>query len=116
LCPTLLKCLSIQHGDFYDDEYEDRESFRSDDFDNRCRLTSNGEEINSNYGSESYAPSRNMFQNIDKEGLVATEALAGEIMENETTEFVKEMSARRRWLLLCSPGGYHPFSSSGSAG
>ena len=91
----------FQRGDFYDDEYEDRKSFRSDDFDNRSRLTSNREETNSNYGSESYAPSRNMFQNADKEGLVAKEALAGEIMENETTEVVKETSARRRWVLLC---------------
>jgi chitin synthase len=92
---------NAQRGDFYDDEYEDRKSFRSDDFDNRSRLTSNREETNSNYGSESYAPSRNMFQNVDKEGLIAREALAGEIMENETTEVVKEMSARRRWVLLC---------------
>ncbi|KAI9568500.1 P-loop containing nucleoside triphosphate hydrolase protein [Boletus coccyginus] len=91
----------FQRGDFYDDEFEDRKSFRSDDFDNRSRLTSNREETNSNYGSESYAPSRNMFQNADKEGLVAKEALAGEIMENETTEVVKETSARRRWVLLC---------------
>ncbi|KAF8416998.1 hypothetical protein L210DRAFT_3369969, partial [Boletus edulis BED1] len=27
--------------------------------------------------------------------------LAGEIMENETTEVVKGMSACRRWVLLC---------------
>jgi chitin synthase len=92
---------NAQRGDFYDDEYEDRKSFRSDDFDNRSRLTSNREETNSNYSSESYAPSRNMFQNVDKEGLIAREALAGEIMENETTEVVKETSARRRWVLLC---------------
>jgi hypothetical protein len=38
---------------------------------------------------------RDMFRNIDKEGLVATEALVGEIMENEMTEVVKVMSARR---------------------
>jgi chitin synthase len=81
---------NAQHGDFYDDEYEDRKSFCSDDFDNRSRQTSNREETNSNYGSESYAPSRNMFQNVDKEGLFAKEALAGEIMENEMTEVVKE--------------------------
>ncbi|KAF8551362.1 hypothetical protein OG21DRAFT_1374010, partial [Imleria badia] len=51
-------------------------------------------------GSKSYAPSRNMFWNTDKEGLIAKEALAGEIMENKTTEVVKEMSARRHWVLL----------------
>ncbi|KAG6377243.1 hypothetical protein JVT61DRAFT_1298 [Boletus reticuloceps] len=67
-------------------------------FDNQSRLTSNQEETNSNYGSESYAPSRNMFRNADKEGLVAKEALAGEIMENETTEVVKETSARPCWV------------------
>ncbi|KAG8216178.1 P-loop containing nucleoside triphosphate hydrolase protein [Butyriboletus roseoflavus] len=36
----------FQRGDLYDDEYEDRKSFRSDDFDNRSRLTSNREETN----------------------------------------------------------------------
>ncbi|KAF8451038.1 hypothetical protein L210DRAFT_3357614, partial [Boletus edulis BED1] len=71
------------------------------DFDNRSQLASNREETNSNYGSKSYAPSRNMFWNADKEGLIAKEALAGEIMENETTEVVKGTSARRCWVLLC---------------
>jgi chitin synthase len=45
-----------------------------------------------------------MFQDADKElGLVAKEAfkLAGEIIEHETTEVVKETSVRRRWVLLC---------------
>ncbi|KAF9225027.1 glycosyltransferase family 2 protein [Gyrodon lividus] len=91
----------FQRADLYDDEYDERKSFRSDDFDNRSRLTSNRDDSNSNYGTESYAPSRNMFQNADKEGLMAKEALAGEIMENETTEVVKESSARRRWVTLC---------------
>jgi chitin synthase len=92
---------NAQRGDFYNDEYEDRKLFHSDDFDNWSRLTSNWEETNSNYGSESYAPSRNMFQNVDKEGLITREALAGDIMENETTKVVKEMSAHWRWVLLC---------------
>ena len=88
--------------EIYDNEYEGCKSFHSDDFDNQSQLTSNREETNSDYGSESYALSRNMFQNVDKEGLIAQkEALAGEIMENETTEVVKETSARRRWILLC---------------
>ncbi|KAF8433780.1 P-loop containing nucleoside triphosphate hydrolase protein [Boletus edulis BED1] len=99
--PLVANASPFQRGNLYEDDYEDRKSFRSDDFDNRSRVTSNGEETNSNYGSESYAPSRNMFQNADKEGLIANEALAGEIMENETTEVVKETSARRRWVLLC---------------
>ena len=80
--PLTANASPFQRSDFYDDEYEDRKS------------------VNSYYGSESYAPSRNMFQNVDKEGLIAKEALAGEIMENETTEVVKETSARRRWVLL----------------
>ncbi|KAI9459610.1 hypothetical protein HD554DRAFT_2041835 [Boletus coccyginus] len=53
----------------------------------------------SNCGSESYAPSRIMFQHADKEGLAAKEALAGEIMEGETTEATKETLARRRCVL-----------------
>ncbi|KAF8416231.1 P-loop containing nucleoside triphosphate hydrolase protein [Boletus edulis BED1] len=99
--PLVANASPFQRGNLYEDDYEDRKSFHSDDFDNQSRVTSNGEETNSNYGSESYAPSRNMFQNADKEGLIANEALAGEIMENETTEVVKETSARRRWVLLC---------------
>ncbi|KAH7883110.1 glycosyltransferase family 2 protein [Phlebopus sp. FC_14] len=99
--PLVNNAASFHRGDAYDDEYDERRSFRSDDFDNRSRLTSNRDDSNSNYGTESYAPSRNMFQNADKEGLMAKEALAGEIMENETTEVVKESSARRRWVTLC---------------
>ncbi|KAF8119292.1 chitin synthase-domain-containing protein [Boletus edulis] len=101
--PLVVYASPFQRGNLYDDDYEDHKSFRSDDFDNRSRLTSNREETSSNYGPESYAPYRNMFQNADKEGLpvIAKEALAGEIMENETTEVVKETLARRRWVLLC---------------
>jgi hypothetical protein len=75
--PLVANASPFQRGNLYDDDYEDRKSFRSDDFDNRSRLASNREETNSNYGSESYAPSRNMFQNADKEGLIAKEALGG---------------------------------------
>ena len=74
---------------------------RSDDFDYRSRLTSNRDDSNSNYGTESYAPSRNMFQAADKEGHVPKETLPGENLEGETTEVVRETSARRRWVLLC---------------
>ena len=35
-----------------------------------------------------------------QEGLVAKEALAGEIMENETTKVIKEMSVHQRWVPL----------------
>ena len=40
-----------------------------------------------------------MFQNVDKEGLIAKEALVGEIMEDEMTKVVKEMSVCRCWIL-----------------
>ena len=52
-----------------------RTIFCSDNFDNQSQLTSNWEEANFNYGSESYVPSRNMFQNVNKKGLMAKEAL-----------------------------------------
>lgn len=85
----------------YEDEYDERKSLRSDDFDNRSRLTSHRDDEASNFGSESYAPSRNMFQAADKRGMMNKEPLAGEIMEGETTEVLKESSARRRWVALC---------------
>ena len=73
----------------------------SDDFHNRSRLTCNREGTNSNYGAESCAPFRNMFQNAGKEELMVMGALAGSIMKNETPEVIKETLARRRWVLLC---------------
>lgn len=85
----------------YDEDFEERRSLRSEDFDGRSRLTSNREDTTSNFGSESYAPSRNMFQNADKKGLADKEPLAGEIQEGETAEVLKESSARRRWVALC---------------
>ena len=84
------------------DDYDERKSFRSDDFDGRSAYTSQRDDGSvSNFGTESYAPSRNMFQNADQKGLLDKEALAGEIQEGETTEILKESSARRRWVLLC---------------
>ncbi|KAG1744846.1 glycosyltransferase family 2 protein [Suillus lakei] len=99
--PLVSNASPFQRGDLYDDEYDERKSFRSEDFDNRSRLTSNRDDSNSNYGTESYAPSRNMFQNADKEGLMVKEALPGEIGDGETTEVLKESSARRRWVGVC---------------
>jgi len=61
---------------------------------------SNRDDSNSNYGTESYAPSRNMFQTVDKEGHVPKETLLGEILEGETIEMAREMLARRRWVLV----------------
>ena len=84
-----------------EDEVDEDKSVRSDDFDYRSCLTSNQDNSNSNYGTESYAPSRNMFQAADKEGHVPKETLPGENLEGETMEVVRETSARRQWVLLC---------------
>jgi chitin synthase len=103
--PLVSNASPFQRADLYEDEFDEAKSFRSDDFDNRSRLTSNRDDSNSHYGTESYAPSRNMFQNADKEGLVAKEALPGEIGDGETTEVIRETSARRRWVGLCCSNG-----------
>ena len=97
--PLVSNASPFQRADMYDD-YDERRSLRSEDFDARSRLTSNHEETAS-IATESYAPSRNMFQNADKKALLEKEALPGEIQEGETTEVVKETSARRRWVALC---------------
>lgn len=98
--PLVANASPFTRGEQYDD-YEDGKSVRSDDYDVRSALTSQRDiESESNFGTESYAPSRNMFQNADK--LVEKEAaLAGEIQEGETVEVYKESSARRRWVTLC---------------
>ena len=98
--PLVGNAAPFHRSDMYDD-YDDRKSVRSDDYDVRSALTSHRDnETESNFGTESYAPSRNMFQNADK-GMVDKEALAGEIQEGETVEIIKESSARRRWVALC---------------
>ncbi|TFK68108.1 glycosyltransferase family 2 protein [Pluteus cervinus] len=100
--PLVANASPFQRADMYDDEYDERKSLRSDDFDGRSRFTSQPDDSVSNFGSESYAPSRNMFGNADKKGGAEKDALAGEmIQDNETTEVLKETSARRRWVALC---------------
>lgn len=99
--PLVANASPFQRADLYEDEYDENKSIRSDDFDGRSRFTSQRDDSVSHFGSESYAPSRNMFQNTDKRGLIEKEALAGEILEGETTEVWKESSARRRWVALC---------------
>lgn len=86
-------------GDYED--YDERKSFRDDDYDTRSALTSNRDDTISHFGSESYAPSRNMFHNTDNKVLMEKDALPGEIQEGETAELLKESSARRRWVALC---------------
>jgi chitin synthase len=97
--PLVANASPFQRADMYGD-YDERQSLRSDEFDGRSRLTSARDDTMS-LGTESYAPSRNMFQNVDKKALLEKEALPGEIHEGETTEIVKETSARRRWVALC---------------
>lgn len=99
--PLVANASPFQRADLYEDDYDDRKSLRSEDYDGHSRFTSAHDETNSNFGTESYAPSRNMFQNADRKGLLDKEALAGEIQEGETSEVVKESSARRRWVALC---------------
>ncbi|KAF7342277.1 Glycosyltransferase family 2 protein [Mycena venus] len=102
----------LYERDGYDDAgYDERGSLRrageSDPFDTQSRFTSardDDRDTASNFGSESYAPSRNMFEAKHAGGgapLLDKDALAGEIAEGETTEVYKESSARRRWTFLC---------------
>lgn len=100
--PLVANAQPFQRPGLYGDEYDDRKSLRSDDFDTHSRLTSNrGDDVGSNFGTESYAPSRNMFQNIDKRTALAKDPLPGEIMEGEVTEEIKDSPGRRKWVALC---------------
>ena len=99
--PLVANASPFQRADMYDD-YDERKSLRSEEFDGRSAYTSQRDDGSvSNFGTESYAPSRNMFQNADSKGLLDKEAIAGEIQEGETAEVLKESSARRRWVALC---------------
>ncbi|KAJ8090581.1 hypothetical protein PM082_018138 [Marasmius tenuissimus] len=97
--PLVSNASPFIRADQYDDEYDENRSLRSED--DRSRVTSQRDDSASNFGSESCAPSRNMFHNAEKAGLANKEALPGEVQEGETTEVVKESSARRRWVALC---------------
>ncbi len=99
--PLVANASPFQRADAYDDDFDENRSVQSDDMDGRSRFTSQRDDSVSNFGSESYAPSRNMFQGNDKKAMAEKEALAGEIQEGETTEILKETSARRRWVALC---------------
>ncbi|KAF7347345.1 Glycosyltransferase family 2 protein [Mycena venus] len=112
--PLVASPSPFQHADMYErdnDEYGNergalRRNADSDPFETQSRFTnphSDERETASNFGSESYAPSRNMFDVKGGGGapLLNKDALAGEIAEGETTEVFKESSARRRWTFLC---------------
>ncbi|KAL1408451.1 Chitin synthase, class 5 [Vanrija albida] len=54
----------------------------------------------SHIGSESYAPSRNMFRDMDdKRG--EKDVMDDLPQDDEVTEVYKESAARRRWVILC---------------
>ncbi|KAL4248592.1 TRAFAC class myosin-kinesin ATPase superfamily protein [Abortiporus biennis] len=99
--PLVANASPFTRNDGFDDYHEDK-SYADEEYDARSALTSQRDnESVSNFGTESYAPSRNMFQGTDKKALMDKEALAGEIQEGETAEVLKESSARRRWVALC---------------
>jgi chitin synthase len=96
------------HRDDYEDRFDDRKSFRSDDYDTHSRYTSAHDDAGSHVGSELYAPSRNMFGATEKK-FTEKDALPGEVMEGEVMEEIKDSAARRRWttavwaLTCCCP-------------
>jgi chitin synthase len=96
--PLVANAAPFQRADLYD-EYDDRKSVQSEDY-GGSRYTSHRDDTQSHYGSESYAPSKNMFYNADKKALLEKGALPGEIHEGEVAEEIKDSSSRRRWLVL----------------
>ncbi len=100
--PLVEHAQGFRDGPSDDDEgggYDDRKMLNKED-----RNTSRYGDSISNLGTEAYAPSRNMFQNLDKKdeddydnkGNLPAHPLAG-----ETVEEVKESANRRRWVALC---------------
>lgn len=98
--PLVSNASPFTRAGMYNEEYDDRKSLRSEEYDGRSQFTSHRDESTSNFGTESYAPSRNMFHNADKTPMVAKEALPGEIMDGEVAEEIRDSSARRKWLVL----------------
>lgn len=98
--PLVSNASPFMRAGMYSEEYDERKSLHSEEYDGRSQFTSHRDESTSNFGTESYAPSRNMFQNADKKPLADKEALPGEIMEGEVAEEIRDSSARRKWLIL----------------
>ncbi len=82
-----------------DDGYDDRKGIppRDDRY-----ISKYGDSL-SNIGTEAYAPSRNMFQNLDRKGADHDEkdGLTAQPAPGETVEEVRESAARKRWVALC---------------
>ncbi|WRT65066.1 uncharacterized protein IL334_002008 [Kwoniella shivajii] len=88
--------------------HEHTQSFREDspeDFDDirgfaPSQVTSQFGDSASNMGTETYAPSRNMFRDFDHKD--EKDVLDLEPQDGEITEEYKESIARRRWVWLCT--------------
>jgi len=90
-----------QRRDYDLDSEYDRRTVRSEDEYAQSRFTSHYDDSNSNFGTEAYAPSRNMFGNMEKSGLQEKEELdAKAAAETETTEVIKISSARKKWVAM----------------
>ncbi|KAI6023105.1 P-loop containing nucleoside triphosphate hydrolase protein [Pisolithus microcarpus] len=87
-----VEAIGVDESIEYDEEYDEAKMVQSDGFNGRSQLTGDQDDSNSNYGTESYPPS-NMFQHVDKEGLMAKDLLPRETMEGKTTEIVKETTS-----------------------
>ncbi|OCF41838.1 chitin synthase [Kwoniella heveanensis CBS 569] len=75
------------------DEFDDIRGFAP------SQITSQYGDSASAVGTETYAPSRNMFRDFDHKD--EKDPLDAEPQDGETTEEYKESIARRRWVWLC---------------
>ncbi|EAU81188.2 chitin synthase 8 [Coprinopsis cinerea okayama7 len=111
--PLVSNASPFNRGESYDDEGAWRAGGKSDEeYEPPSRIRGDETDSMSNFGSESYAPSRNMFAGGDKGGgkkgggekaalageLLAADPNSGVAAPGETTEVLKESSARRRWV------------------
>ncbi|KAK8846712.1 hypothetical protein IAR55_005799 [Kwoniella newhampshirensis] len=64
------------------------------------QITSQFGDTASNIGTEAYAPSRNMFRDLDHRD--EKDPLDADPLDGEITEEYKESIARRRWVWLCT--------------
>nr|XP_031861862.1 uncharacterized protein CI109_002691 [Kwoniella shandongensis]KAA5528934.1 hypothetical protein CI109_002691 [Kwoniella shandongensis] len=76
------------------DDFDDPRSFAP------SQITSQFGDTASNMGTEAYAPSRNMFRDLDHKD--EKDPLDAEPLDGEIVEEYKESIARRRWVWLCT--------------
>ncbi|KAJ7031236.1 hypothetical protein C8F04DRAFT_1364155 [Mycena alexandri] len=81
--PLVANASPFQRADMYDDKGR-HGGGHGGRMHSRLMLATDERETASNFGSESYAPSRNMFGAGDAKTLPNKDALAGEIQEGET--------------------------------